>query len=169
MHSVKIPKDEAKSAHVRGSDVRGLLRLANDATLGLTELVEAMHHTILRAPGVLGKSPRGRTNGITGLVYRSVRGVTRGVGAGVDVLLGVLAPLLAEKPSSQEREAVLAALNGVLGDYLVASGNPLAIPMSFRTAGAPFSIDRAALAAAFPDSGRKVVVLVSDKPRPRMP
>lgn len=160
LHSVKNPEDESKSAHVRGSDVRGLLRLANDATLGLTELVEAMHHTILRAPGVLGKSPRGRTNGITGLVYRSVRGVTRGVGTGVDVLLGVLAPLLAEKPSSQEREAVLAALNGVLGDYLVASGNPLAIPMCFRTAGAPLATNRATLAAALPDPGRKVVVLV---------
>ena len=149
-----------KSNHLRVSDLRGLNRLANGATVGLTDLVEAMHHTILRTPGVLGHSPTGRTYGITGLVYRSVRGVTRAVGVGVDALLGVLAPLIAEKPSSQERETVVAALNGVLGDYLVASGNPLAIPMCFRTAGVPLSIDRAALAAAFPDPGRKVVVLV---------
>jgi pimeloyl-ACP methyl ester carboxylesterase len=146
--------------YFRASDLRGLNRLANGAIVGLTELVEAMHHTILRTPSVFGRSPRGRTNGITGLVYRSVRGVTRAVGVGVDALLGALAPLIAEKRSSQEREAVVAALNGVLGDYLVASGNPLAIPMCFRAAGVPLCIDRAALAAAFPDPGRKVIVLV---------
>jgi hypothetical protein len=37
-----------------------------------------------------------------------------------------------EERSSQEREAVLAALNGLMGDYLAATGNPLAIPMRLR-------------------------------------
>lgn len=32
---------------------------------------------------------------------------------------------------SPRREAFIAALNGVWGDHLVATGNPLAIPMSF--------------------------------------
>ena len=41
-----------------------------------------------------------------------------------------------------EREAILAALNGVLGDYLVVSGNPLAIAMRVRTAGLPLAISR---------------------------
>jgi pimeloyl-ACP methyl ester carboxylesterase len=134
--------------------------LANEATVGLTDLVEAMHHTILSAPGPLGASPTGRTRGITGIVYRSVRGVTRVVGAGVDVLLGALAPIIADKSSSQEREAVLAALNGVLGDYLEASGNPLAIPMCLRMSGVALAIDRAALAAAVPAPGRHVLVLL---------
>jgi len=148
-----------RSSFLPASDLRGLNRLANGAIVGLTDLVEAMHHTILRTPGVFGSPPRGRTHGITGLVYRSVRGVTRAVGVGVDALLGVLAPLIAENRSSQEREAVVSALNGVLGDYLVASGNPLAIPMCFRTSGAALAIDRATLAAAFPDPGRKLLVL----------
>ncbi len=149
-----------KPAHIRLSDLRGFHRLANDATVGLADLVEAMHQTIARTPGIIGKSPKGRTNGITGLVYRSVRGVTRLVGVGVDGLLGLLAPLVAEKQSSQEREAILAALNGVLGDYLVASGNPLAITMCLRATGTSLKITRAALAAAFPDPGRKMLVLV---------
>ena len=123
-----------KPIHLRVSDLRGFHRLASEATVGLTDLVEAMHHTIARAPGVLGKSPKGRTSGITGLVYKSVRGVTRLVGGGVDALLGVAASLIAERPSSQQREAVVAALNGVLGDYLVASTNPLAITMCLRAA-----------------------------------
>jgi hypothetical protein len=88
-----------------------------------------MHDTVARTPGVLVKPSTGRTTGITGLVYESVRGVTRLVGAGVDALLGMLAPLLADRRSSEEREAVLAALNGVFGDYLDATGNPLAVAM----------------------------------------
>ena len=139
-----------KPAHIHLSDLRGAHRLANDVTLGLADLVESMHHTITRMPGVLDESPKGRTNGVTGMVYRSVRGITRLVGVGVDALLGLLAPLIAEKRSSQEREAILAALNGVLGDYLVASGNPLAITLCLRANGTPLILSRTALAALFP-------------------
>ena len=159
-HRVRIRLPMAQRIHLRASDLRGFHRLASEATVGLTDLVEAMHHTIARAPGVLGESPRGRTSGITGLVYKSVRGVTRLVGGGVDALLGVAASLIAEKPSSQQREAVVAALNGVLGDYLVASTNPLAITMCLRAAGTPLAISRPALAAAFPDRAHKVLVLL---------
>ncbi|MEO8739251.1 MAG: alpha/beta hydrolase [Casimicrobiaceae bacterium] len=149
-----------KSTHLRVSDLRGFHRLASDATVGLTDLVEAMHHTVARKPGVLGTSPQGRTGGITGLVYRSVRGVTRLVGGGVDALLGLLEPLMAHKRSSQQREAVLAALNGVLGDYLAASGNPLAIAMRLRAKGVELEASRSALATAFQEPGRKLLVLV---------
>jgi hypothetical protein len=45
------------------------------------------------------------------------------------------ASLCEERPWTPEREAVLAALNGVLGDYLVATDNPLAIHMSLRRNG----------------------------------
>ena len=149
-----------KPVHLRLSDLRGFHRLASEATVGLTDLVEAMHHTIARPPGVLGESPKGRTSGITGLVYKSIRGATRLVGAGVDALLGVVASLIAERPSSQQREAVVAALNGVLGDYLVASANSLAITMCLRASGTPLTISPAELTAAFPDRGHKVLVLL---------
>ena len=148
-----------KPVYVRVSDLRGIQRLANDATVGLTDLVEAMHHTVLRTPGMLGNSPARRTAGITGFVYKSVRGITRLVGGGVDALLGMLAPL-ADRPSSDEREAILAALNGIFGDYLAASGHPLAVPMQLRNGGVPVAVNRAALATAFRDPGRKILVLV---------
>src|SRR5437868_14573348 len=149
-----------KPVHLRVSDLRGFHRLASEATVGLAELVEAMHHTIAGAPDVLGEPPRGRTSGITGLVYKSVRGVTRLVGGGVDALLGVVVSLIADRPSSQQREAVVAALNGVLGDYLVGSTNPVAITMCLRAAGTPLAISRPALAAAFPDPAHKVLALL---------
>src|ERR1700712_5493330 len=110
------------------SDVRGLALLATEATTGVTDLVEAVHQGISRPLGM----PR---RGIAGLVYGSVRGVARLAGGGVDALLAPLAPRFSGRSSSPGREAWLAALNGVVGDRLAASGNPLAIPMSLRREG----------------------------------
>ena len=149
-----------KPSHLHLSDLRGAQHLATAATLGITDLVEALHHTIVRAPGPLGQSPPGRTDGISGLVYKSVRGITRLVGGSIDALLGLLAPLVAERPSSEEREALLAVVNGLFGDYLHDSGNPLAIAMQFRHSGIALAPDRAALAAAYPQATGRIAVLV---------
>jgi hypothetical protein len=148
-----------RKTHLRPADLHGLGRLTIDAVAGLTDLVEAMHHNIASVPAPLGKPPAGRTSGITGLVYSSIRGMTKLVGGGLDAVLGRLVPLFGERRSSPEREAVLAALNGVLGDYLEASGNPLAIHMRLRRNGHPLPTDRAGLAAALPDAGGKLLVL----------
>lgn len=149
-----------KSTHLQPSDLRGLARLTADATTGLADLVEAMHHVIARPFGIArGQQPE-RTGGITGLVYKSVRGVTRLVGGSLDAMLALLKPTLAGRSSSRQREAVLAAFNGVLGDYLQASANPLAIPMSLRHKGHSLHITREALAGEFAQSGGKIVLLV---------
>jgi pimeloyl-ACP methyl ester carboxylesterase len=82
------------------------------------------------------------------------------VGSGIDALLGLVAPWVPDRPSSQQRDAVLAAVNGLFGDHLAATRSPLAIDMRLCRAGAPVEIDRAALAAACPAASGKVVVLV---------
>mgnify|MGYP001580965255 CR=1 FL=1 len=147
-------------SHIRLSDIRGYSRLAVDTTIGLADLVESMHRNIARFPGVFGATKPERTTGITGLVYRSIRGVTRLVGSGIDAVLAQLVPLLGEVPSSIEREAVLAALNGVLGDHIAVSGNPLAIPMRLRRGGQPLGLTSQALAAAIPRPGGRILLLV---------
>jgi hypothetical protein len=115
------------------ADLHGAARLAVDATLGITGVVEAMHHTILRRAAPVGRARvAGRTRGITGFVYRCVRGTTRLVGAGLDAALPPIASLLPEGLPSPERDAAVAALNGVYGDHLARTGNPLAIGMSLR-------------------------------------
>ena len=133
---------------VRASDLRGLNRLIIDATTGVTDVVESMHHNIAGAPGALAAPSWSRTRGITGLVYRIIRGITRLTGGGIDAALAPFVPL-GEGSSSTGREAGLAALNGVLGDHLVATGNPLAIPMRFRQGGEPL----------VPSDGRRLLVL----------
>ncbi|HTP99213.1 MAG TPA: alpha/beta hydrolase [Casimicrobiaceae bacterium] len=150
----------AQRDHVRLSDLDGLRRLAIEATLGIADLVEAMHRTITDAPFVVGRARSGRTRGVTGLIYKSVRGVTRVVGLGTDAIFGSLAPFARDASSSRQREAVLAALNGVLGDHLAETGNPLAIAMSVRKAGVPIAIARADLAAAYAQPARKVAIFV---------
>jgi hypothetical protein len=62
--------------------------------------------------------------------------------------------------STPERETALAVLNGVIGDYLAATGNPLAIPMRLRRKGRPLTLDMPALAASIPHPSRKLLVLV---------
>ena len=149
-----------KRGHVRWSDVDGLQRLAVDAVVGVTNLVESVHRTVLDAPLPVGTTRGGRTTGITGFVYRSVRGVTRAVGAGTDAVFGRLAANGGNAASSDEREAVLAVLNGVFGDHLAATRNPLAIEMGVRKAGISVALTRAALSSAFPDRRRNLVVLL---------
>ena len=149
---------------LHAADLRGAARLATDATAGLADLVEAMHERIVRLPGFGAQALDGRTGGITGLVYKTIRGVTRVVGGSIDTLLSLLGPALAptatDAAPSVEREAVVAALNGVLGDYLAASANPLAVNMAFRRDGRALSLDADALKARLPDAGPRLLVLL---------
>ncbi|MDH4115097.1 MAG: GPI inositol-deacylase [Burkholderiaceae bacterium] len=152
--------------------LRGVGRMAADATTGIADLAQALHARIARGPVRLGGPVvAGAVNGITDLVYGSVRGATRAVGNGLDALLRQLEPLLEELPDNgtgraplpapnRTREAVLAALNGVLGDYLAQTGNPLAIPMSLRRQGVPLTLERDALRARIEPVAPKVVVLL---------
>ena len=133
--------------------------MATDVTAGLTDLAEALHNSVASSPGIFGTPMQERSSAIATLVYEGVRGVTRLTGGTNDAILAQLAPVL-DQSSSPEREAVLAALNGVMGDYLDATGNPLAISMRLRRKGQPLTLEREALAAAFPAPRDKLLLLV---------
>src|SRR4249919_486944 len=111
-------------------DVRGVAALAVDGVLGVTNIVERMHATIAASSAPVGAPHLEAARGISGFVYRSVRGVARGVGWSLDRALAPFAGDLAL--DSPQRDHVIAALNGILGDRLAASGNPLAITMRIR-------------------------------------
>ncbi len=123
----------AKRSHA--ADLLGVSRLAVEAVAGVAGLVEAVHMNVLdRAIGTPAVRP---VAGVTRLVYRGVRGVTRLVGGSIDAVLARLVPVLGEQGDWQGRDALLAAVNGVLGDHLEHAANPLAIRMSLRPAAAP--------------------------------
>ena len=149
------------------ADARGGLRLVVDATRHITGLVEALHGQIQRVAPPLRRRPAAeqalagdadglpRTQGLTGLVYRSIQGSSRLVGDGLDGLLAPWDAALGSAGSSPRRDAAVAALNGVLGDHLLRSGNPLAITLRLRQQGQP--LDLARLADAAP---RRLLLLV---------
>ena len=141
------------------SDLRGASRLTIDAITATTDLVEHMHYNIASMGGVLGPGAEMRTSGITGLVYRTVRGVSKGVGLTLDLALERLADLYGERDSTPGREALLAALNGILGDHLADSGNPLAIGMQLRRGGRPVALDSAELKDGVRRTGGRILLI----------
>jgi PGAP1-like protein len=150
---------------LQAADLRGAAQLTTDAVAGLTSLVEAMHARIATLPR-LGATPPldERTRGLTGLIYKTVRGVTRVAGGSVEALLGWLGATLAAAGVGglphAEREAIVAALNGLVGDHLAATDNPLAIAMSFRHEGQPLVLDRFAMRRHLRDAGPRPLVLL---------
>lgn len=153
-HTASLPPQRV------ADDLRGLGRLAVDGVTGVAGLVESMHAAVLHAPAWIGRPAPRKTRGVSRFVYRSVHGVARLVGHGVDRSLAGIAPLLGEARPTPRREALRSAINGVLGDHLEASGNPLAIRMQLRRDGVPLPLSRRALAQRLPQATGKVVVQV---------
>ncbi len=107
-----------------------------------------MHNSVLDTPG-LAPLAQGLTGDVTRLVYRGVRGAFQLTGAGVGAAAALAAARPDERPVSRGREVALAALNGVVGDHLAETGNPLALTMRFRRDGRPLTLERRALSEAF--------------------
>ena len=148
-----------KFSPIRAADLRAYTRLATDATIAVTDLLENMHHNISRLPGVFGQATDEPARGITGFVYRSIRGITRTVGNGVDSLLRAVTPETLPTDISLQREILIAVLNGVVGDYLVSTDNPLQISMQLRRDGIALELDAEALAQSIPQATGKILIL----------
>ena len=146
---------------LRASDLRAVARLATQATTGISRVAEGVHRSVLGTLGQPSGAEPGRTRGLTGLVYQSIRGVTQLVDAGLQAGLARLEPFFAPATPSDavhwEREAVIAALNGVMGDRLQRDSNPLCTQMGWFQHGLP--LDLHALAAPGAATG-KLLVLV---------
>ena len=120
--------------HLRASDLRAAALLATEATHAITSMAEGVHQSVWRTLGAPSGATPEQTRGLTGLVYQSIQGITGLVGRSLSSALTRLEPLLqrleGQGDASPERAAIIAALNGVMGDRLQASGNPLALPMT---------------------------------------
>ena len=155
----KSAKQVMMNADDRGiaDDIRGINQLAVDTVLGLTDIAEALHYTILKL-GIKQESSASRTAGITGFVYRNIRTVTAFSGRKLDSSLRQLSPFLGNHQPSLRRENTLAMLNGVLGDYLYQQANPLAITMQLRRDGKALS--ESALRQLIRQSNGKILLMV---------
>jgi Putative serine esterase (DUF676) len=120
------------------SDIRELAHLLTQALPAAVQITEAVHQAVLSGMGIRGQA-QGQTRGITGLVYKGVHGAAHTLSGGIHALLARLPPTppLHQIPETPKRAALLATLNGVMGDKLVESHNALATPMTLRYHGEP--------------------------------
>lgn len=149
---------------MRPSDLQALARLVAEATHGVIDITEGVHQAVHGRLGLPGKAAGQRTGGLTGGIYQAVRGVTRLVAWSTDAVLGAVLPLLddpsAGPAASPQREAVLAALNGVLGDRLQAMGSPLVQAMELRVGGLALMPTEEDLQLRLPDGRRHLLLLL---------
>lgn len=144
-----------------GQSLRGAARLAFDAVDGVTNIVEDMYRNIAAASPPIGEGPTGSARGIAGFVHATIRGINGITRESVDLVLGQLAESLDDiAPPGPGREAVVSALNGVVGDYLLSSDNPLALAMQWRQFGSPLPMDRDELRLRVDKPSRHLLITV---------
>ena len=146
--------------HFKPGDLRSAARLLAQGTQEVTQIVEGVHSAVHQTMGLGGAAEPGRTRGLTGLIYRSIEEVTGWVGRGTESALArletMLPPAQADAATSPQREAALAALNGVMGDRLAEQGNPLAARMGMWVQGNLLDLQKPIALA----SARSTVVLM---------
>ncbi|MDR5013659.1 alpha/beta hydrolase [Aeromonas veronii] len=140
------------------SDIRELAHLLTLALPAAVEITEAVHQAVLSGMGLKGRD-EGKTAGITGLVYKGVHSAANTLGSGVNQLLSRLpaTPPPHQIPETPKRAALIATLNGVLGDKLVEHHNALATPMTLRYQGKP--LDWKDIPADLPHAGRVLLMI----------
>ncbi len=155
------PLPSRERRHVQPSDLRALAQMATQAVVGVTHIVEGVHQSVWATLGVAGGDRPGSTGGLTGLIYKSIRTVAQLLGAGAEQLLTRLPSLQGdgadEDNATVQRTAVVSILNGVMGDRLAASKNPLAITMQLRYRGQPLDLQAA---APLPGATGRVLLLI---------
>jgi len=142
------------------SDLQGIARLITDATLGITNLVEAMHKRIVHPPFLPSTQIQYLITNIAGIAYNNIRWSTKFIGNGLDKALERFASVIGEIETTDKREALRSVLNGVIGDYLEETENPLQIDMQFRHQGKAISIDNKNLEKVYPAINGKILLLV---------
>src|SRR3954469_19214704 len=124
----------------------------------------AMHQAIAsRAFRGVGPSARAVQVGhdaVSGAVYGALQNATKLAGRGAERAIAArsaTAPALSATPRGS---ALLAAINGVIGDVLEREGSELHQPMAVRVEGRPVPPSPPALAEAFPGARSRLVVFL---------
>lgn len=143
-----------------GKVLRGGVRLAFDGVEAVNGIVEQMYRNISAAPLPFGRAPEGPAPGIAGKVHALVRAINGGLRGASDLALAPLADSLDKQlPPGPHRAAIVAALNGVCGDHLSRTNNPLAIAMSLRALVGEGAIAATSASAELFDSQRRSLEL----------
>eukprot|EP00978_Attheya_sp_CCMP212_P031774 scaffold121352_cov53-Attheya_sp.AAC.3 len=140
------------------AELEGLLRLSTDAVRKTTRLVETVQSRLDWFSALLFPSPEpDRMGGIAGYVYKSIHAVNDLVEAGISTAFKISGNKETSGSPSRTREVGRSILNGVIGDYLQAENNPLAIGMEIRANGIPQTDD---MLLQHMSNGRHILLLI---------
>jgi pimeloyl-ACP methyl ester carboxylesterase len=146
-------------------EVRSLAQLAfdelGDAAVGLYGFHRAIAARAFTASGPGAIPARMAHDAISSRTYRAVGGAAKQVGRAADAALRRRPVADGRALSRSPRGAlVVGALTGLIGDRLEQEGNDLHEPMSVRVGGRPVGLSAAALAEAYPDATKRLVVFL---------
>ncbi|RYZ91975.1 MAG: hypothetical protein EOO68_23270, partial [Moraxellaceae bacterium] len=114
--------------------MEGLSQLATSSVTGVAEIVQEIHRDIFLQYFSLTRRQANFIweNGITKRIYGITQQIMQQYGKGLAISLRGLNryfPVLHEKPLTPMMHFIANVLNGVLGDHMLQSQNPLALPM----------------------------------------
>src|SRR3954452_12340151 len=149
----------------QADEPRELVRLAFEELAGAVDGLHSIHGSIagraFRPSGVGGAPAHWVHDRVTGAVYGGLKGSARGMGRVADGALARRPHVGARGVSTTRRgAAVVAAINGLIGDTLERRQSALHQPMALRVHGESLATDREVLAAAYPTATPRLVVFL---------
>lgn len=95
-------------------------------------LVESLHQRISTLGGLFNRYDLNKTSGLTCFIYKSIRKTTDISTLGINFALSTFSPFLPQIEESKRRNQWFSILNGLIGDHLIATENPLAMGMTWH-------------------------------------
>jgi pimeloyl-ACP methyl ester carboxylesterase len=142
------------------SELQGIIHLIMDATIGITDLVEAMHKQVVHPPFLPSTAIQKLITNIASITYKNIRWSTLFIGESLHKIVARITPAIGKIKTSDKKEVILSVLNGVVGDYLEEKQNPLQIKMQFRFLSTAINIDTKSLSKTYPTINGKILLMV---------
>jgi pimeloyl-ACP methyl ester carboxylesterase len=146
-------------------EARELVRLAFEEMQGAVGSLHSMHGSIaeraFKRTGPAGAPAHWMHDRVTGAVYGSLRGSVRGLGRMTDAAMSRRSGVAGRVVSTHPRgAAVVAAINGLIGDTLERQQSALVQPMSLRVHGDAIDVTREALRDAYPQAAPRIAIFL---------
>jgi pimeloyl-ACP methyl ester carboxylesterase len=142
------------------SDLQGITNLIVDVTIGVTNLVEAMHKQVVHPSFLPSTTIQKLITSIASITYKNIKWSALFIGSSISKMLKKLTPAIGKIKDSDKKEIILSVLNGVIGDYLEEKENPLKIKMQFIYQSKTLAIDPKSIKAAYPKVNGKILLMI---------
>jgi pimeloyl-ACP methyl ester carboxylesterase len=145
----------------QADEARELVRLGFEEIAGAFDGLHSIHGSIaeraFRRTGAGGAPAHWMHDRITGMVYGGLKGSVLAAGRAADAAVARRPRVVSNTPGGA---ALVAAINGLIGDTLERRRSPLSQPMALRRHGEPVGVSRDELDAAYPTATPRIAVFL---------